>query len=248
MTGELLQTTDFQALTFDVYGTLIDWETGIADALAPWAERNGLDADRTALLAAFARHESARQRAHPELRYPELLERVFEDIAHDFGVPPTQSDAAAFGESVQDWPAFADVPNALDYLSQFFRLGVVSNVDRASFVFSQNRMGMAFDVLVTAEDAGAYKPDPAPFHMLLDWMNEIGVGNDRVLHVAQSPFHDLVPAKQLGLTTCWIDRQGLADGGGWGATPQPDSRPAPDLRFASLAELVEADRRARAEG
>lgn len=242
----MIRTTDFRALTFDVYGTLIDWETGIVEALQPWADRERLQADRAALLDAFARFESVRQQENPELRYPDVLELVFEDIARAFGVEPKRADAAAFGESVEDWPAFPDVPNALDYLSQYFRLGVVSNVDRASFVFSKTKMGMEFDVVVTAEDAGAYKPDLKPFHMMLERMSDIGIGVDAILHTAQSLFHDHAPAKQLGLTTCWIDRQQLADGGGWGATPKPPGSPEPDLRFPSMADLVEADRAARA--
>jgi 2-haloalkanoic acid dehalogenase type II len=236
---------EVQAFTFDVYGTLIDWETGIAQALAPWAERHGLAAGRDALLAAFARHETVRQQENPELRYPDVLELVFEDIARDFGVPASQGDAAAFGESVPDWPAFADAPDALARLARHARLAVISNVDRAGFVLSQARLGAEFDVVVTAEDAGAYKPDPAPFRLALDWLSEIGVGFDGILHVAQSPHHDLVPAGGLGLARCWIDRQGLAGGGSWGATPEVAGRPEPELRYDTLAALADAVAAAR---
>ena len=232
--------TAFQALTFDVYGTLIDWETGIAEALAPWAERNGLEAGRDALLAAFARHETNRQQENPETRYPDVLELVFEDIARDFGVKPARADAYDFGESVQRWPAFDDAADALKRLQTRYRLGVISNVDRASFVMSQAKLGVSFDLQVTAEDAQAYKPDHAPFEMALTWLNEIGIGFDAILHVAQSPYHDHVPAKQLGMTTCWIDRQGLAQGGEWGATPEVPDRPQVDATYPSLAALADA--------
>jgi 2-haloalkanoic acid dehalogenase type II len=232
--------SQFQALTFDVYGTLIDWETGIVEALAPWAARNGLNPDRDALLAAFARHETTRQQANPETRYPDVLELVFEDIARDFGVRAKRADAYAFGESVQAWPAFDDAPDALRRLQTRYRLGVISNVDRASFAASQARLGVAFDLPVTAEDAQAYKPDRAPFELALEGLNEIGIGFDAILHVAQSPYHDHVPAKRLGMTTCWIDRQGLAQGGGWGATPEVPDRPKVDATYPSLAALAEA--------
>jgi 2-haloalkanoic acid dehalogenase type II len=230
----------FQALTFDVYGTLIDWETGIVDTLQPWAERNGVTAGRADLLASFARHETRRQQENPETRYPDVLELVFEDIARDFGVKPARADAYAFGESVQHWPAFADAADALKRLQRRYRLGVISNVDRASFVMSQARLGVNFDLQVTAEDAQAYKPDRAPFEMALEWLNEIGIGFDAILHVAQSPYHDHVPAKQLGMTTCWIDRQGLAQGGEWGATPEVPERPRVDATYPSLAALADA--------
>ena len=237
--------TAFQALTFDVYGTLIDWETGISDALSPWAARNGIKADRDALLAAFARHETKRQQENPETRYPDVLELVFADIARDFGVKPGRADAYDFGESVQRWPAFDDAPAALKRLQTRYRLGVISNVDRASFVMSQAALGVAFDLQVTAEDAQAYKPDRAPFDMALEWLNEIGIGFDAILHVAQSPYHDHVPAKKLGMTTCWIDRQGLADdesteGGVWGATPEVPERPRVDATYPSLAAFADA--------
>jgi len=113
-------------------------------------------------------------------------------------------------------------------------------------VLSKQKMGMDFDVLVTAEDAGAYKPDLKPFHMAIERMSDIGIGFDRILHTAQSLFHDHAPAQQLGLATCWIDRQDLAGGGGWGATPKPPGSPDPDLRFTSMAEFVDAHRKARA--
>jgi 2-haloalkanoic acid dehalogenase type II len=237
--------TQFQALTFDVYGTLIDWETGIVDALQPWAERSGVAAGRDQLLAAFARHETSRQQENPETRYPDVLELVFADIAHDFGVKPTRADAYAFGESVQHWPAFDDSADALKRLQTRYRLGVISNVDRASFVMSEAKLGVSFDLQVTAEDAQAYKPDPAPFEMALTWLNEIGIGFDAILHVAQSPYHDHVPAKRLGMTTCWIDRQGLAHdqrmgSGAWGATPEVPDRPQVDATYPSLAALADA--------
>ncbi|RDD61753.1 HAD-IA family hydrolase [Ferruginivarius sediminum] len=239
-----MRLSEFDALTFDVYGTLIDWETGIAEALTPWAESAGLAVTRADLVAAFGRFESKRQQENPETRYPEVLELVFEDIARSFGVEPRPADAAEFGESVGNWPAFPDSAEALAYLARHYRLGVISNVDRASFVASNRKLGVDFDIIVTAEDAGAYKPNLKPFHMALERLSEIGVGFDRLLHTAQSLFHDHAPGKELGLTTCWIDRQGQAGGNGdWGATPPPPGAPKPDIVFPSMAALVEAHKK-----
>ncbi len=233
----------FSTLTFDVYGTLIDWETGIANALSPWAESAGLDASRDDLVAAFGRHESRRQQENPGTLYPQVLELVFRDIAGDFGLEASAEDAAAFGRSVPDWPAFPDSAEALAYLARHYRLGVISNVDRASFEGSRRRLGADFDVVVTAEDAGAYKPDLRPFHLTLERLAGIGVERDAILHTAQSLFHDHAPGSQLGLTTCWIDRQGQAEGGAWGATPPPPGAPEPDVTYPSMAALVEAHQR-----
>lgn len=229
-----------QALTFDVYGTLIDWEAGISQALAPWAARNGLVASRSQLLGAFAASETRRQQENPELRYPQVLERVFEDIAATFGITASAEDAEAFGASVADWPAFEDSAEALRVLSRFYKLGVISNVDRASFAASNKKLGVDFDVVVTAEDAGAYKPHLAPFKQAVEAFSELGVGFDGILHTAQSLYHDHAPAQSLGLATCWVDRQNHAEGGAWGATPPPARGAKPDMRFNNMAELADA--------
>lgn len=229
-----------QALTFDVYGTLIDWETGIVEALTPWLERNGVSPDRGRILAAFASSETARQQANPEMRYAEVLELVFEDIAAAFDLPVKPDDAEAFGASVGDWPAFDDSAEALAVLARHYKLAVISNTDRASFAASQRKLGVDFDVIVTAEDAGAYKPHLDPFRMAIDELSDQAVGFDAILHTAQSLYHDHAPAQRLGLATCWIDRQNHAEGGAWGATPPPPGAPEPDRRFPSMAAFAAA--------
>lgn len=241
-----MRLTEVRALTFDVYGTLIDWESGIAQTLMPWVQRQGIPADRASLLASFARHERRHQAANPDAPYPEVLALVFTDIARDFGVRPTTAEADAFGGSVGDWPAFEDSAAALATLGQHYKLGVISNVDRASFTSSAKRLGIDFDIVVTAEDAGAYKPSPEPFQAAIEAMSELGVGVDQILHCAQSLFHDHVPAQKLGLNTCWIDRQNHAAGGTWGATPPPPGHPAPHLRYPDLASFAEDITAARA--
>jgi 2-haloalkanoic acid dehalogenase type II len=231
-----------RALTFDVYGSLIDWETGIVEAVAPWLQRNGVTAGRRDILAAFAASEPARQQANPECRYPEILELVFADIAAHFGLSPTPDAAEAFGAAVTDWPAFADSAAALGVLARRYKLAVIANTDRASLAAAQRKLGVAFDVAVTAEDAGAYKPHLDPFRLAIDELSDQAVGFDAILHTAQSLYHDHAPAQRLGLATCWLDRANQADGGEWGATPPPAVWPVPDRRFTSLAAMAEAAR------
>jgi 2-haloalkanoic acid dehalogenase type II len=228
--------TDFDALSFDCYGTLIDWEAGLLAVLRPWARANGLTAADSDVLEAFGRHEGRIETANPAMAYPDVLRRTFEAIGRDLGAPVTGSDAERLGESVGDWPAFPDSAAALSALAARYKLIILSNVDRASFAASNRKLGVTFDAILTAEDIGSYKPSPRNFEALLARAQDLGVGDGKLLHVAQSLFHDHVPAKAAGLPTAWINRRGgLA---GWGATPAADA--VPDWEFASMAEFAEA--------
>ena len=230
----------FDALTFDCYGTLIDWEAGILAALAPTREEHGVELGDEAVLAAFGRAESACEEASPAASYPEILASVFDRLSDEWDVPRDAEAAAAFAASVGDWPAFADSRDALRYLAEHYTLGILSNVDKASFARSQERLGVAFDEVMTAEEIGSYKPDPRNFEFALERLASRGIERSRVLHVAQSLFHDHVPAKQLGLTTVWVDRR--AGKSGSGATRVPEVDVQPDLVVESLAELVRLHR------
>jgi putative hydrolase of the HAD superfamily len=229
----------FRALSFDCYGTLIDWETGIADELEPWAATHGIVSARGELIEIFARHESRVQTEHPAMRYPEALAVTLERIARDHGVTASCAEQESFGASVGRWPAFPDSAEALAQLQRRFRLIILSNVDRASFAASNRRLGVQLDLVVTAEDVGAYKPSPASFPALLDAIAAIGVDRRELLHVAQSLYHDHEPAKAIGLPTVWIDRRhGQA---GYGATPPPQAGGVtPDWSFPSLAAFADA--------
>ncbi len=232
-----MELRDFAALTFDCYGTLIDWESGILAALAPWLERQGIDAAPGEVLAAFAECESRHQAAAPTALYPEILSRVLKDMGKRWGVPVSGAEAAAFGASVADWPAFADSSQALAYLKGHYKLVILSNVDRGSFAASNARLGVEFDAVLTAGDIGSYKPDRRNFQYMLDALDSMGIDKERILHVAQSLFHDHVPAKEMGLATMWIDRRGGADG--WGATMPPQTEVKPDYRAESMAAFAE---------
>ena len=236
----MAQLSDFNALTFDCYGTLIDWETGICRAVEPWLERRGVRVTRDQVLAAFAQAEAPQQAATPDLRYPELLARVHDTMAQRFGLAPDAEAAQAFGRSVRDWPAFSDSADALAYLKQHYRLVVLSNVDRASFAHSARRLGVEFDAVYTAEDIGSYKPDARNFEYMLARLAEQGIAREQILHTAESLYHDHIPAKRFGLATCWIHRR--AGQSGHGATRPPEVDVVPDFRFATLGEMAAAHR------
>ena len=233
---------DFRVLSFDCYGTLIDWESGMLAALAGLAAASGLP--REAILQAHAAHESAQQAQTPTKIYSDVLATVYKRLAEQWGVGASHEDCVAYGRSVGDWPAFDDTPAALAYLKRFYKLVILSNVDNASFAVSQRRLGVQFDAVVTAEDAGSYKPDRRNFDYMLQRLSPglggapIGMGD--ILHTAESLFHDHGPANAVGLASCWIHRRHGQDG--FGATMDPGTMPRVNFRFTSMAALVEAHR------
>jgi len=233
-----MRLTDFKVLTFDCYGTLIDWENGIMAALQPLLVRARSALAGDAVLEAFARHESAQEAETPDMIYSNLLATVHRRLAEEWDVQPDEAENMRFGASVADWPAFSDSPSALAYLKRHYRLVILSNVDRASFAGSNRRLGVEFDAIFTAQDIGSYKPDPANFSYILARLAEQGIAPGEILHTAQSLFHDHAPAKQAGLATAWIDRR--HERSGWGATMRPPTHTTYDFRFESLAAMVAA--------
>ena len=194
-----LDLTRFKALTFDCYGTLINWEAGILGVLEPWAERHGVSLRGDALLDAFARVESEIQSAAPGKLYTDVLRDVLFALAQLNSLPAQDDEARGFAASISDWPAFSDSADALGYLKQHYVLVILSNVDRTSFAHSNAKLGVQFDLIVTAEDVGSYKPNPAHFeHAFADLASQ-GITRAEILHVAQSLFHDIAPANRLAL-------------------------------------------------
>lgn len=239
-----MKLTDFTTLSFDCYGTLIDWETGLLSALAAWRARTGLAASDDDFLQAFAAAESAEEGANARAPYPQILAGALERMAANFGVDTREGECAAFGASVGNWPAFPDTTKALAILKQHYKLVILSNIDRASFARSNERLGIEFDAIYTAQDIGSYKPSPRNFNYLLDHLQaDLGVSPDQLLHTAQSLYHDHVPARAMGLATCWINRRaGKESAGkpGGGATKTPATEVTPDFTFASMGEMAAA--------
>ena len=229
---------DFDALSFDCYGTLIDWEAGIVAALRPWASAHGLALTDEDLLLAYAGREAAEEAAHPTALYPVILARSMRALGTDLGVAVSDEEAAAFGGSVPAWPAFADSREALERLARRYRLIILSNVDRTSFAGSNVRLGVTFTSILTAQDIGSYKPSPRNFEALAAERERLGIPDGRLLHVAQSLFHDHGPAKAAGLPTVWINRRQASPG--WGATPEPAAPVTPDWTFASMSAFADA--------
>jgi len=234
---------DFKVLTFDCYGTLIDWESGIIEALKPLCTRLHKPPARDAILTAHARHESAQQEQTPSMRYRDLLAIVHKRLAEEWGVPVPWEECVAYGRSIGDWPAFADSAPALAYLKKFYKLVILSNVDNESFALSNKRLAVDFDAVYTAQDIGSYKPSPRNFGYMLDKLKTLRVKRSQILHTAESLFHDHAPANKMRLASCWIHRRHAEQG--FGATIKPHKRPKFDFRFTSMAEMVAAH---RAEG
>jgi len=232
MTDPGLDYARFEALTFDCYGTLIDWEAGILAGLRPAAASAGATPSDDDLLEAYARAEATAE-AGSYRRYRDILASSFIEVCHRFGIDPDPEAAAAFGGSVADWPPFPDSAEALRRLQSRFRLGVVTNCDDDLFAASNRRLGVSFDWIVTAQSVGSYKPDPRNFEAAFA---AIELPRERILHVAQSLFHDHVPAKKLGMSTVWIDRR--RDRAGSGATPP--ATVTPDAVFPDLDSFATA--------
>ena len=237
MTDEL-DLTRFAALSFDCYGTLIDWEAGIVAVLGTWAREQGLDRSDEQLLLAYADNEAAVEAAAPATLYPQVLAEAFRRTGRVLGREVSADWAQRLGNSVPDWPAFPDSAAALARLAEHYQLIILSNVHRAGFAGSNERLRAAFAAVITAEDVGAYKPAANHFRALDDTLPTLGVARAQLLHVAQSLFHDHVPAKREGLPSVWINRR--HDRAGWGATPPPSDEYNYDLEFASMAAFADA--------
>jgi len=228
---------EIRALSFDCYGTLIDWETGIVDALQPWVQRAHLNFDREDLLRRFGAEETLVETEFPTLPYPDVLAETLRRLSAEAGALATDDEAHAFGASVPDWPAFPDSAEALDRLKRRFRLIILSNVDRASFAASAVKLGVLFDLIITAQDVGSYKPNQNHFEHLFASLPGLELERSHLVHVAESLYHDHAPAQQLGLPSVWINRRAGKDGSG--ATHPPIGVTEPALRYTSLAEFAD---------
>ncbi|MBL8702327.1 MAG: haloacid dehalogenase type II [Alphaproteobacteria bacterium] len=229
-----MKLTDYAALSFDCYGTLIDWESGILAEIRPWLARYRQERSDDAILEAYGVVEAECEHRTPSRLYRDLLVDVHVALAKRWGLPADAAAARRFGDSVPRWPAFPDSAAALAKLKKRFKLIILSNVDRRSFAGSNKRLGVTFDAICTAEDIGSYKPDPRNFAYVKKAVAALGVPADKHLHVAQSLFHDIAPANAAGLPSAWINRRRGKPGGG--ATPPASATPS--LEVGSMAEFA----------
>jgi 2-haloacid dehalogenase len=217
----------YEYLTFDCYGTLIDWERGILTAIHPVLAKHGVAISDDELLERYGELESAAEGGEYH-SYKETLATVMDGFArhYDFTLAPGERESLAV--SVGDWPPFADTVEALGVLAGRYKLVILSNIDDDLFALSAKHLKVPFAAVITAQQVGSYKPNHGHFRVALD---RLGVSKERILHVAQSLFHDIVPAKEVGLATVWVNRR--HDRSGFGATPAAAARPdleVPDLR------------------
>jgi 2-haloalkanoic acid dehalogenase type II len=229
--------TSFKLLSFDVYGTLIDWERGVVQALQPALKKaNKTDIDPKHILKVCHSLEAPEQSGNPGQKYSELLTTIHPKLCKELGLQePTKEESEAFGGSVGDWPAFPDSVEALKRLSKHYKLVVLSNVDNESFKKGNagGLEGFKFDAVYTAEDIGSYKPSHKNFEYMFKKVKEdFGIERDEVLQTAQSQFHDHHPAKEIGLKSCWIYRPGAIMGN--------REDPVCNWKFDTLADMADA--------
>ena len=226
----MLNFEQYKVLTFDCYGTLIDWENGILNALRPILRAHQIELTDDAALELFGELESAQEREYKI--YRRVLENVLQNMGARLGFVPTEEETRTFGESVRDWEPFADSADALAVLKRKYKLVILSNVDDDLFAFSARKLGVVFDDVITAQQCQSYKPSLNNFQIA---ETRVGVPKDKWLHVAQSLFHDIAPAKKMGLDTVWVNRRWNKPGAG--ATPPTDAMP--DVTVKSLAEFAD---------
>jgi 2-haloacid dehalogenase len=230
MEERMLNFDRFEVLTFDCYGTLIDWEAGIWDALQPVLAGHQITIAKDTALGLYGELESDAERGEYH-DYKTVLGMVLAGMGSRLGFTPTPGELERFCASVKDWPAFADSADALQALKMKYKLAIISNIDDDLFAFSAQRLQVPFDWVITAMQARSYKPSLNNFHLAFE---HISLPKDKILHVAQSLFHDIAPAKSLGLATVWVNRRHAQ--GGFGATPPAQAQP--DLEVPDLLTMA----------
>ena len=225
----MLNFSRFEWVSFDCYGTLVDWETGISGAVGAVLESHGVRMSRGEILGVFAEVEPrVQQGSECFVKYREVLRRVMELMGREIGVEFSESELGRLANALPDWPVFPDTVGALRTLKERYRLAAISNVDDDLFVRTAEGLGVEFDVVVTAEQVGSYKPELRNFEVAMERM---GVEKERWLHVAESLYHDVGPANRLGIASVWVNR---ADRGG--GTRRSEA--VPDLEVADLGALA----------
>jgi len=227
---------DFNTLTFDVVGTLIDFETGILDWFRPTLRKHGVSKADEEILTAFATVEGEYQRETPEKAFTEMLPLIYRGMMSGWGVEPRDEEAESFRDSIRSWPPFPDTIEALEELGARYRLVAVTNADAWALEHMSANMGDPFQERVTCDEVGVNKPSPRVFEYVLEKLAPAGVEKKDILHTAQSQYHDIVPASALGFATMWIERR--QNKGGFGATPRPEQIATPTFHAARMADFV----------
>ena len=218
----------FKVLSFDCYGTLIDWEKGILTAIIPVLKKHDIEADNKQILELYAKFESKAEKGR-YIKYKDVLRKVMKEISKKFGFTPSAKESECLVNSLNNWKPFPDTVAALQKLKKKFRLAIISNIDNDLLAFSTRHLKVKFDYMITAEQVKSYKPSLNNFRVAI---KRTGLSSKEILHVAQSIYHDIIPAKKVGLSNVWVNRR--KDKKGFGATPPARSKPnleVPDLRM-----------------
>ena len=227
----MLDFNRFEVLTFDCYGTLINWEAGILSALRPILSAHKKTIDEATLLKLYGDFEQRSEQGNFN-PYREVLESVVRQFGDELRFTPTVEEARSLPDSLATWQPWPDTVAALHQLKTRFRLAILSNVDDDLFALTRPKLEVEFDEIITAQQAQAYKPSLKLFELAL---SRIRAPAHRVLHVGQSIYHDVIPAQALGLATVWVNRPSARSG--VGAVKAAEA--TPDLTVSSLAELSE---------
>ncbi|MFM9263711.1 haloacid dehalogenase type II [Tychonema sp. BBK16] len=234
----MLDLNQFEVISFDCYGTLIDWESGILLALKQLLSNREIDFSDNGTLELFAEFESELEKPDKDyIKYREILQQIVQNFGQRFNFAPTQTESATeincLVDSIKNWQPFPDTVAALTALKQKYKLAVISNIDDDLFVGTAKHLKVELDWLITAEKVRSYKPSPRNFEIALETM---GIPPEKLLHVAQSMYHDIAPAKAMGISTVWVNRR--HDKTGFGATMPASAKP--DLEVPDLKTLVDA--------
>jgi putative hydrolase of the HAD superfamily len=235
--------SDFDTLTFDVVGTLIDFETGILDWFRPTLARHGASKTDEEILTAFAAVEDRYQRETPEKPFTGMLPLIYREMVSGWGIGPSEEDAESFRDSIRLWPPFPDTVEALEELGTRYRLVAVTNADAWALGHMSANMGDPFQERISCDEVGVNKPSPRVFEYVLDKLAPAGVGKRDILHTAQSQYHDIAPASALGFATMWIERRHGKDG--FGATPRPEEVVTPTFHATGMADFARQVREER---
>jgi 2-haloacid dehalogenase len=226
----MLDFSRFEVLTFDCYGTLINWEDGILSCMRRILANHGKHADDATILKLYGDFEAAAEQGD-YVSYREVLQSVVRKFGEQFVFAPAEQEVRSLPDSLPGWKPWPDTVEALRHLQNRFRLAIISNVDDDLFASTNPHLGVEFYRVTTAQQAGAYKPSLKIFELAL---NRIGVPAQRILHVGQSLYHDVLPAQSLGLTAVWVNRPSAR--GGVGAVREAAA--IPDIEVRSVAELA----------
>jgi 2-haloacid dehalogenase len=220
-----------QLITFDCYGTLIDWETGMLTAMRPLFSRNGRTISDTQILEHYGDVELELE-SGPYLPYRQVLSRAVQEVGSRLNVRITADEGRDFADSLTQWEPFPDTVASLQRLAQRFRVGIISNVDDDLFAVTRLKLQTPFDLVVTAQQVESYKPSLENFQEAL---RRSGLQKDQILHAGQSVYHDIIPANSLGIKNVWVNRPSRRPGAG--ATKPAVGQPTAEVK--SLEELVE---------